>query len=243
MKTPYYFILGNIRTLVCSVVFRSNHLWRMCLSYLWIELLNSSARYISSKEKRPSLCPKISLCYSLRLCGARSVSLRDHWLITAYNQQVHHFFVILGHIKKRRERRSEPETVPPPDSQASAGLSQWQNGRFLCLCLFLSPAVTVRRVAIVSAASAGGQGCSLSRSGSFSLDLAARLGEPGESRRPGSKQSWSHLNELEIQLENGLLSSSVASNRACSTHTVTNTAHSHLHVHLLLCSRGIPGFL
>lgn len=44
----------------------------------------------------------------------------------------------------------EGETVPPPDSQASAGLSQWQNGRFLCLCLFLSPAVTLRRVAIVS---------------------------------------------------------------------------------------------
>ena len=70
----------------------------------------------------------------------------------SYNQQVHHFFVILGHIET-----GEAETVPPPASQASAGLSQWQNSRFLCLWLFLSPAVTLRRAAIVSAEqSAGG---------------------------------------------------------------------------------------
>lgn len=75
----------------------------------------------------------------------------------------------------------EGETVPPPDSQASAGLSQWQNGRFLCLCLFLSPAVTLRRVAIVSASSAGGQGL-LARSLALPLSrprCPAQGGEPG----------------------------------------------------------------
>lgn len=113
-----------------------------------------------------SLFPKISLSHSLRLCGARSLPLWDHWLTTAYNQQVDHFFVILGHIETGRKsnrastRQRERERVPPPDSQASAGLSQWQNGQFRHLCLFLSPAVTLRRVAIVSALNAGGQGCS-----------------------------------------------------------------------------------
>lgn len=122
----------------------------------------------------------------------------------------------------------EPETVPPPpDSSASAGLSQWQNGRFLCLCVFLSPAVTARRVAIVSAASAGGQGCSLSRSSSVRWELWG-------SRRPGSKQSWSHLNELEIQLENGLPSSSaVAPNSAWSV-----TAHTHTYTSTFCCAAG-----
>lgn len=94
----------------------------------------------------------------------------------------------------------ERETIPPPDSQASAGLSQWQNGQFLCLWLFLSPAVTLRRVAIVSASSAGGQellphllALPLTRP-----HCPAQGGELGESRRPGSKQSWSHLHQSEI---------------------------------------------
>lgn len=86
----------------------------------------------------------------------------------------------------------EGETVPPPDSQASAGLSQWQNGRFLCLCLFLSPAVTQRRVAIVSASSAGGQGL-LARSLSLSPDLAAQ-------HREGSREG-----EQEARLQTELV--------------------------------------
>lgn len=166
-----------------------------------MKLLNSCVRYMS--QKRLSLYPKISLSHSLRLCGARSFSPWDPWLTTEYNQQVDHFFVILGHIEKG-ERAIERETVPPPDSQASAGLSQWQNGRFLCLCLFLSPAVTLRHVAIVSDSSAGGQGCSLTRLCSLSLSqphCPAKGGELGECRRPGSKQSWSHLNESEIHSE------------------------------------------
>lgn len=88
----------------------------------------------------------------------------------------------------------EGETVPPPDSQASAGLSQWQNGQFLCLCLFLSPAVTLRRVAIVSASSAGGQGLLprlLARSLSLSGDLAAQ-------HREGS---WEREQEARLQTE------------------------------------------
>lgn len=96
--------------------------------------------------------------------------------------------------------QQERETIPSPDSQASAGLSQWQNGQFPCLCLFLSPAVTLRRVAIVSALSAGGQEL-LPRS--FALPLTrphcpAQGGELGERRRPGSKQSWSHLHQSAI---------------------------------------------
>lgn len=66
--------------------------------------MNSCARYTS--RKRISLYPKISLSHSLRLRGARSFSLRDRRLITAYNQQADHFFffflVILGHIEKGR---------------------------------------------------------------------------------------------------------------------------------------------
>lgn len=190
--------------------------------------------------KRPSLYPKISLSHSLRLCGARSFSLWDHWLITAYNQQVYHYFVILGHIEKGRESHWERERVPPPESQASAGLSQWQNGQFLCLCLFLSPAVTLRRDAIVSALSAGGQGCSLA----LSLPrprCPAEGGELGESRRPGSKQSWSHLNESEMQSDDRLLSWSGAACRHTLAYKQGSLAHAH--VHLLLFGRGIPGFL
>lgn len=79
-------------------------------------------------------------------------------------------------------RRGQPETVPPLHSQASAGLSRWQNRRFLCLCLFLSPAVTLRRVAIVSSQSARGQAAlPLGRPGSlWTLQARQREGS-GES--------------------------------------------------------------
>lgn len=125
--------------------------------------------------KYPSLIPYDSV-------ALRDLSLWEHCLITAYNQ-VNHFFVILGHIERGRDSNGarERETVPPPDSQTSAGLSPWQNGQFLCLCLFLSPAVTLRRVAIVSASSAGGQGCSLSPS----PDLAAQQREGSRERAGG----------------------------------------------------------
>lgn len=61
-------------------------------------------------------------------------------------------------------------------------------------------------------------------------------GELGESRRRGSKQSWSDLSELEIQ-NRALLLLRVHAQR----HKYSSLVHAH--VHLLLCSRGIPGFL
>lgn len=108
------------------------------------------------------------------------------------------------------------------------------------MCLFLSPAVTLRRDAIVSALSAGGQGCSLA----LSLPrprCPAEGGELGESRRPGSKQSWSHLNESEMQSDDRLLSWSGAACRHTLAYKQGSLAHAH--VHLLLFGRGIPGFL
>lgn len=99
-------------------------------------------------------------------------------------------------------RKAEPEPVPPLHSQASAGLSRWQNRRFLCLCLFLSPAVTPRRVAIVSSQSARGQAAlPLGRPGS--LWSSAEGGEPGGCGRLGSQQSGLHLNGVRTQSEDG----------------------------------------
>lgn len=131
------------------------------------------------------------------------------------------FCHIRAYRKREREQSSkrERETVPPLDSQASAGLSQWQNGQFLCLCLFLSPAVSPRRVAIVSASSAGGQGCSLS------LSLPTSL--PSRGRGAGREQ--------EARLQTVLVTPTRIRD--------TLRTHTHAHVHLLLFSRGIPGFL
>lgn len=126
----------------------------------------------------------------------------------------------------------QAEAAPPPDSQASAALPPWQNGRFLCLCLFLSPAVTPRRVATVSASGAGGQRLPPSQPRSLSpSDLAARGRQGGElgqreSRRPGSGQDRSHL---------------AGGRRGRGESARLPLARAH--VHLLWSSGGIPGCL
>lgn len=55
--------------------------------------------------KVPLLYPRIFLSCSIRLCGACDFSRWDHRLITAYNQQVHHFLVILQRIEEESQRR------------------------------------------------------------------------------------------------------------------------------------------
>lgn len=152
---------------------------------------------------RASLYPKIPLSHPLRLCGARSFFLRDHWLITAYNQQVCHFFLLLGHIKKGRESNGVRERERDSSSFRFSGLrSSSLSGRMdgscvcACSCLPLSPRgaspLFPQRAPEVRAA--------------LSLDLAAQHREESWERAAGGgaapNRAKSHLNELEMQLEN-----------------------------------------
>lgn len=90
------------------------------------------------------------------------------------------------HIRAYWKRTArEPETVPPPDSQASAGLSQRQVPVFVPVPVSRCHTEARRHC---FRANAGGQGFSLSLSLSLGLFLCrphgpAKGGEPGESRK------------------------------------------------------------